>query len=230
MIVMSELEDDEQPWGLTVGFVDKIDFCIWLLRSQRLQFPPFDSHPHPQNNHPHIEGMDEQSWLAWLKKVVAICDDRLYGHVPDINAEANHCWDRENEIRYLTWKEQEYQEAAATAAYLSPEATPAMLWDGEERVRQQIENLWDEYCLIPKDTNRLEDADALDRPRSLYDELYPRFSTRLSTLRIVFVSYPIPIFFPVAPVSILVSQASGLKSEDLRAGIFTAVESLARTV
>ncbi|OKH56393.1 hypothetical protein NIES2101_01035 [Calothrix sp. HK-06] len=53
------------------------------------------------------------------------------------------------------------------------------------------------------------------------------FSTKIPGLKVYFVQYPAPVFLPIPPVSILVSQAKSLPYEDLRAGIFQATETLA---
>jgi hypothetical protein len=126
--------------------------------------------------------------------------------------------------QYLHWKEQQYQEAAALAGSFSLLTPPSVVWEGEPRVRKQLELGWQEYLVTPKDTNRLEDLDAVG---GFYQELRQKFSTRLPTLKIYLVHYPTPVFFPVPPVSILVSKAKDLPHEDLRKGIEEAAEFLA---
>ncbi len=126
--------------------------------------------------------------------------------------------------QYLHWEEQQYQQAQALAGAFSTNTPPAMIWQGTPIVREQLELLWREFLAIPKDTNRLEDLDVIS---GFYQNLLAQFNTRIPCLKVYLVQYPTPVFFPVPPVSILVSQAKDLPYEDLRTGIFQATETLA---
>jgi hypothetical protein len=126
--------------------------------------------------------------------------------------------------QYVQWNEQQYQKAAALAGSFSTDTPPVMIWEGEPIVREQLELNWQEFIAIPKDTNRLEDLDLI---HGFYQDLHQQFNTRIPGLNVYFVQYPIPVFFPVPPISILISQTQDLPYEDLRTGIFQATESLA---
>ncbi|MBD6621308.1 hypothetical protein FNW02_37905 [Komarekiella sp. 'clone 1'] len=98
-----------------------------------------------------------------------------------------------------------------------------MTWHGEPSIREQLESLWTVYQATSKDTNRLEDLETIGL---FYQDLKHQFSSKIPTLKVYLVQYPTPVFFPVPPVSILVSQVKDLLREDLRDGIFQAAESL----
>jgi hypothetical protein len=239
----------EQPWALNISFNSRIDFCVWVLVNSGVQIPPFNHH---SSIHESLLSLDTASWYSWLLLVVATQDGRLNWHIPDIEAEVSRQTERTRQLmqqywshlapdngisdpsrifdsqapqlhQFLHWQEQQYQQALNTVGSFSKDSLPAMLWPNEQKVQEQLESLWSIYQATPKDTNRLEDLEIVD---TFYQELKQQFSSKLSTLRVYLVHYPAPIFFPVAPVSILVSQVKDLLYEDLRNGIFHAAENL----
>ncbi len=125
--------------------------------------------------------------------------------------------------QYLNWQSEQYQQAMNRVGSLSTDTTPAIVWHGEPSIRVQLESLWTVYQATPKDTNRLEELEIIDL---FYQDLKHQFSSRIPTLKVYLVQYPTPIFFPVSPVSILISQVKDLPEQDLRDGIFQATESL----
>ncbi|MCC5640026.1 hypothetical protein LC593_30195 [Nostoc sp. CHAB 5844] len=241
----------QQPWALNISFNSRIDFCVWVLLNCGVQIPPFKHHNSVHQSLLSLS-LDAASWYTWLLLVVATQDGRLNWHIPDIEAEVSRQTERtkqlmqqywshlvqNNEIsdpsrifdsqapqlnQYLHWQEEQYQQALKSIGSSSKDALPAMIYPGEQQVKEQLESLWSVYQATPKDTNRLEDLDIIG---SFYQELKQQFSSKLSTLRVYLVHYPAPIFFPVAPVSILVSEAKDLSFEDLRNGLFHAAETL----
>ncbi|YAF99166.1 MAG: hypothetical protein AB3A66_27210 (plasmid) [Nodularia sp. CChRGM 3473] len=246
---------EQEPWALNTSCNSNIDFCVWILLNSGLQIPPFNHHS-SDNQPLQQVSLDAASWYTWLSLVVATQDERLGWHIPDIEAEVSRQLSRTKQLmqqywshlapsveqangidhsrvfdsqtpqlnQYLHWQENQYQQAAARVGSLSQDTPPAMVWQGEPRIREQLESLWPVYLATPRDNNRLEE---LDRIALLYQDLKHQFSTKgLPTLKVYLVQYPTPIFFPVPPVSILVSQVKDLPYEDLRNGIFQATESL----
>lgn len=164
--------------------------------------------------------------------MVASQDNRLLWHVPDIATEVERQIERQPSFlqqrsqleQYLRWQEQQYQDAAAVAGAFSWDASAASVWQGHVRVREQLELLWRDYSATAKNTDRREDLDVIN---GFYKDLKHQFCMRLPWLRVKLVRYPAPVFFPVPPVTVLVSKVKALPLESLRASFFQAVESLA---
>lgn len=246
---------EQEPWALNASCNSNIDFCVWILLNSGLQIPPFNYHS-SGNQPRHQVSLDAANWYTWLSLVVTTQDDRLGWHIPNIETEVSKQLSRTKQLmeqywshlpssvepatgadnstlfdsqaaqlnQYFHWQENQYQQAAAGVGSLSQDTPPAMVWQGEQRIREQLESLWPVYLATPRDNNRLEE---LDRIALFYQDLKHQFSSRgLSTLKVYLVEYPTPIFFPVPPVSILVSQVKDLSYEDLRNGIFHATERL----
>ncbi|WGV29043.1 hypothetical protein [Halotia branconii] len=240
----------KQPWALNSSFNSHIDFCVWVLQNSGLQISPFNHH-NSTNTSLQLP-LDALSWSNWLSLVVATQDDRLNWHIPDISEEVSRQLSRTRQLmqqhgehlaqqsgisdpsqvfdqqaqqlnQYLHWQEEQYQQAIARVGLLSTDTPPALAWDGEPSIREQLESLWSVYQATPKDTNRLDDLEIID---IFYQDLKQQFSSQLPTLKVYLVQYSTPIFFPVKPVSILVSQVKDLPIQYLRDGIFQAAESL----
>lgn len=246
--------EKQNPWSLTSRYSSHVDFCIWTMLVDGLQVSPFTQHSSGNQALQQV-GLDARGWNEWLRLVVATQDNRLLWHVPDITAKVEkelsksiamreQYWshltqsrqqtdailtptfdiprERSQTNKYLQWQEQQYQEAAALVGSFSTATLPAMC-SGEPIVQQRLESLWQEFIAIPKDTSDIDEVSLTE----LYQDLHQLFGSRLPVLRIYIVQYPTPVFFPVSPVSILVSQVTNLSIKDLRTGIFRAAECLA---
>lgn len=66
----------EQPWDLSQGSNRKVDFCIWVLQVDGLQFHPFTRHASGNRIFQEL-GLDVQTWTTWVRNVVASQSNRL---------------------------------------------------------------------------------------------------------------------------------------------------------
>lgn len=230
---------EQHPWSLNSCYNRNIDFCIWVLQVAGLDAQAWLTWltlvVATQDNrlHWHVEDVFgeverqlsrtvelRQQYWSHLTQSIQPHEEISNFTVPTFDLQR----ERLQLNQYLQWNEQQYQQAAALAGSFSTDTPPATVWQGEAIVREQLELLWQEFLTIPKDTNRLEDLDVID---GFYQDLRQKFSTKIPGLKVYFVQYPTPVFIPIPPVSILVSQAKDLPYEDLRAGIFQATETLA---
>jgi len=120
---------------------------------------------------------------------------------------------------YIVWKEQQYQQAATAVRQVYQESEyptwcplpPPELWDGDSRVRELLQELWQQYFhtafsirqeqWLLKQT-RLSQTSGI----RLYDALKP-FHTKLAAMQLYLVAYPTPVEYLIAPVSAVLSVA-----------------------
>ena len=234
----------EQPWDLSQGSNRKVNFCVWILQVDGLQLNPFTHHAHGNRILQEL-GLDAQAWTLWVRNVVASQSNRLLWHIPDISAKVEReleAWqefetrtfvslmrEREQLERYFHWQEQQYQEAKAIAGSFSRAMSPDRIWQGNSRIRDRLHFLWREYCQQRKN-NTEGNADIFGGGApisSFYQDLQIQFSTKIPGLRVEYVSYPVPVFFPVPPMTILVTKVGDLPIERLRTVFFQSVGKLA---
>lgn len=150
-----EPEEEEMLLHCQINPNFRIDFCIWILEVDGLHVPPFNLHPEGdltlQN-----QGLDAESWQAWLANVVATQDIRLQIDVENSQAKTTEHvsslqdmmkqfvergmtpqeyadqvdWSRigSSYQRLLVEAEQEYQQAVEELGDLARNVTPAKAW------------------------------------------------------------------------------------------------------
>lgn len=233
----------EQPWDLNQGSNRNVDFCVWVLQVDGLQFHPFTHHA-SGNRILQKLGLDVQTWTTWVRNVVASQSNQLLWHIPDITARVERELEdlREFEHRtpislrqereklklYFRWQEQQYQEAKAIAESFSIKMLPDEIWQGNGRIRDSLKSLWLEYC-----QQRIDNAEGkadifgdANPISSFYQDLQTQFFNQIPGLRIEHVGYPVPLFFPVPPMTVLVARARELPIERLKPLLFKSVEKL----
>ena len=140
---------------------------------------------------------------------------------------------------YIVWKEQHYQQAAAPARLVYKESEyptwcplqPPELWHGDSRVRELLQELWQQYFHTVFSIR--EEEFVLRQPRlsrtsgiGLYDLLKP-YHTKLAALELYLVAYPFSVEYLIAPVSVVLSVADGPNGSDsLTESVLRAAEGL----
>ena len=161
----------ETTWRMSISLNAEIDFCVSVLLTDGLRADPFDSHPEGSLIL-QSAGMNERSWRAWMRQVVAEQRTKTRALEADPHETAN-------------WKK--WQSALD-------------LWTGDAAVAWALGGLWETFK-ESSDASREASAEKVDdlmAGKNLRRALKP-YQARLFSLRAYAVHYPKPVVVTYKP-------------------------------
>jgi hypothetical protein len=185
-----------------------VDFCVWILRIDGLQFPPFTSHKSGNRCLRNL-GFDEEQWKKWVHKIALLNDDRLLGldenSLEEDSLEENGGFPTTEEwIKYNHLLKKFLLEQRELAISLLPKNYLSLngsdwrdAWDGDSKILEKLIDLHNQWESVKdNEVSHIisEAADAIFSDPLLQHE-------QISIFRINLISYPTPVIYPLCTSS-----------------------------
>lgn len=221
----------EPSWVVHSSFDPVVDFCVWMLEVDGLLVSPFDQHLEG-NAAFRARGMDANSWLLWMKRVVLLSDQRIYWSAEKLRVTPQN----ERNSEFVKWQEWQHQQAMTVAREFCgsqfPEILPIMppeVFPAASPVKELIEERWMYYRsdIFSRREQRWSSHPIASLLGSELVEAVNSYYPRLAALELYLVAYSEPREYLIPPVSVIVSLPDDSSNDDLTSRVLLAVETLA---
>ncbi len=188
-----------------------IDFSVWVLLVDGLNVSPFSHHENSERILQDL-GMNSESWISWFHRIVDFSNPCLFWENDEFNPLLTHRDDSRRKMyeaqmldqnkRYLSWQLNQFEIAFKKIDNVSLlRATPDLIWNGNQLVKNRLSELWESYIINPMIENIKNDVD-YEIIKNVSKIMINDFS--LDVLQLFLVSYPKTVHLAVSPSSIVI--------------------------
>ncbi len=209
-----------------------VEFPVWLLCKDGLKVPPF-SHHESDDKSLQLLGMDAALWERWFRRVVSAQNLCLSWDMkePEILTgvgESEELMMERNRNLYL-WQLAQREKAMNQLGDASLSgASSVSIWDGNQLIKDKLDELWEQYTLSPNVGNidPTLDITNIQMVSDASQTLIRGFG--LDVLQVFYVLYPEAVHMAVGTSILVIGMNNSTTNEQLMFHIGEGVKQLAK--
>ena len=199
-----------------------VDFPVWVLLVDGLNVFPFSHHENGERVFQAL-GMNSESWFSWFHQIIDLNSPCLFWENDEFNPLLTHRDDSRKKIyesqildrnkKYLSWQLDQFEIAFKKIDDVNLlRATPDLIWNGNQLIKNRLSELWGEYIINPMIENIKIDIDyevVKNAAKMIINDL------SLNVLQLFLVSYPETVHLVVNPSSIIIGVNSSTTTDKI---------------